>query len=270
MNDSHSNFNVSVILPIFNSFNYVEVAIDSVLSQTYPISEVIVIDDGSTDGSAILIKNKYPEDIVKVFSIKNVGAAGARNYGISVAKFNWIAFIDSDDKWDLSKLDKQISVLKNFSEIKLLGCVTNMPHFKNKILSDDNILIPISLNMLLFKNYFQTSTVIISSKVLSELGGFPEGRRYAEEGDLFLRIAAKYKCMLINEVLVDYAGGKRGFGVSGLSSNIFSMEIGELNNIYRSFKRRDIDFYLFFLASLFSIIKFIRRFIIYIFNKVFF
>lgn len=252
---------VSVVIPVYNSGPSAVLAIESVLSQAHQCAEIIVVDDGSTDNSADLIRNYFLDqsERVQIQSIENRGAAGARNFGISKATSDWVAFLDSDDIWLPTKLEIQVNELKKDSTISLLGSLTNMQGFNINPLRSRERLSIISSRTLLFKNYFQTSTVVIRRAILDELGGFPEGRRYAEEGDLFMRIAAKHKCVLVNEVLVDYAGGKRGFGASGLSANLWRMETGELNNIWRAWARGDNGLFLTSAALTFSLIKFFRR-----------
>ena len=252
---------ISVVIPVYNSWATALFAIDSVLSQEFQCNEIIVIDDGSTDNSSDHIIKHYvgQSQVIKIYYIENRGAAGARNFGIAKATSDWIAFLDSDDTWLPIKLKIQVSELINDPMIRMIGTLTNMQGFNVNLLHARERLSFISLNSLLFKNYFQTSTVVVSRAVLLELGGFPEGRRYAEEGDLFMRIAARYKCVLLNEVMVDYAGGKRGFGASGLSANLWSMELGELNNIYRVLRRAESGLLLISFALTFSLMKFFRR-----------
>lgn len=258
MNDRSS---VSVVVPVYNSGATAIFAIESVLSQTLPCAEIIVVDDGSTDRSADLLKHRFGDrcERVQIHSIENRGAAGARNFGISMATSDWVAFLDSDDIWFPAKLETQFSELKRDARIRLIGSLTNMQGFSIYPSRPRERLTVIPFRTLLFKNYFQTSTVVVCRAVLEELGSFPEGRRYAEEGDLFMRIAAKHKCVLLNEVLVDYAGGKRGFGASGLSANLWRMETGELNNIWGAWARGDNGLFLTSAALTFSLIKFFRR-----------
>jgi glycosyltransferase involved in cell wall biosynthesis len=264
MKINHYSYGVSVVIPVYNSYKSAIFAIDSVLSQTFPCKEIIIVDDGSIDDSALFIKQKYKHlsSRVRVFSIKNRGASAARNFGISKASYYWIAFLDSDDVWLPSKLEKQLIELKKDPSIMLIGSLTNMMNFTIYSTVAKKKQCIVSLRTLLFKNYFQTSTVVISRLVLDRLGGFPEARRYAEEGDLFMRVAAKYKCVLLNEVMVDYSGGKRGFGISGLSANLLEMEKGELDNILRVWMRRDAGMLLIGVALIYSIIKFFRRAVI--------
>lgn len=251
-------YKISVIIPVYNSGLSAIDAINSVINQNFICHEIIVVDDGSTDDSLKILTEYFSSiDNVRIFSIKNCGAGGARNYGILMCTGNWVAFLDSDDVWMPHKIEIQLAILKADPSIALIGSLSSMQNFSNG--SFDTPFRRIGFINLLFKNYFQPSTVIINKAILSQLGLFPYGRRFAEEGDLFLRVSSKFNCILVNEVLVDYCGGKSGFGSSGLSSNIIKMEMGELNNFYLCFKRGDIGILLFVLATNYSILKFIRR-----------
>ena len=261
---------VSVVIPVYNSGNTAIHAIESVLSQTTPCAEIIVIDDGSTDGSAELIKDRFRDrsELIHIFSIENGGAAAARNFGISKSNSEWIAFLDSDDLWFSNKLEVQLNEIINDPAISLIGTLTTMRDFFTYSSRPRGRLVVIALRTLLFKNYFQTSTVILRHTVLRELGGFPSNQRYCEEVDLFMRIAAKYKCVLINEVFVDYAGGKRGFGAMGLSANLWAMECGELRNIYRVWYRGSSGVVVAGAALAYSVVKFLRRVFIKLVDKI--
>jgi glycosyltransferase involved in cell wall biosynthesis len=89
---------VSAIIPTFNRLAYIPRAIDSLLAQTVPVDEVIIVDDGSTDGTAEMIEARYGSR-VRVVRQQNTGVSGARRRGIQEARGEWIAFLDSDDEW---------------------------------------------------------------------------------------------------------------------------------------------------------------------------
>jgi glycosyltransferase involved in cell wall biosynthesis len=89
---------VSALIPTYNRLKHVLRAIDSVLAQTVPVDEIIVVDDGSTDGSAEAIRSRYGSH-VKVFSQENAGVSVARQRAVAEARGQWIAFLDSDDEW---------------------------------------------------------------------------------------------------------------------------------------------------------------------------
>jgi glycosyltransferase involved in cell wall biosynthesis len=254
---------VSVVIPVFNSGVTAIAAIESVLGQTVKVREILVVDDGSIDGSGLLVAERFHgiADLVKVFRIDNVGAAGARNHGVSRASSAYIAFLDSDDLWMSTKLEKQLGVINDVPSVGMVGTQTTMGAKKSIDPGVGRSAKPVvvSSTMQLFKNFFQTSTVLVRRSVLDSVGHFPTGQRYAEEGDLFIRIAAHSKCILLNEVLVDYCGGKGGFGEAGLSANLNAMECGELGNIYRALQRGNCGSIVFLAAIFFSVLKFSRR-----------
>lgn len=109
---------VSVVVTCFNRQNYIGEAIESVLHQTFENYEIVVIDDGSVDGSAEVCK-KY-EKKINYFFRENRGASDAKNSGVAQARGEYISFLDSDDIWDLEKLCLQTSYLANNKEIDIL------------------------------------------------------------------------------------------------------------------------------------------------------
>ena len=100
---------VSVIIPTFDRISVLPRALDSVLAQTRPAGEVIVVDDGSTDGTAELLERDYPG--VTTIRQSNRGVSAARNAGLAAASGDWIAFLDSDDEWRPQKLERQLDAL---------------------------------------------------------------------------------------------------------------------------------------------------------------
>jgi len=256
---------VSVVIPVFNSGRDAIAAIRSVQAQVPPPREIIVVDDGSTDGSAAAIASAAfgGAPPVRIVSIPNGGAASARNTGIAHAASACVAFLDSDDAWFPGKLARQLAVLERRPDVGLIGTRTTMAAtLVDRHLDTLAPELEITVRAQLFKNFFQTSTVVIRRSVLDEVGLFPAGQRHAEEGDLFIRIAAHSRCVLLNEVWVDYGRGKGGFGIAGLSANLWAMERGELANIRRAWRRADCSFAVFASATIFSLAKFARRLVV--------
>lgn len=263
---------VSVIIPLYNSSESYIDCINSVLNQSIQPSEleVILVDDCSFD-------KDYIQNIPVLFEKKNIsykiiehsenkGVGGARNTGIINSKGKYIALLDSDDIWKPDKLEKQLEVFKNNNDVVMVGTLSTMPEsiippFKNKKVEG----LYISIKHQLFKNYFQPSTVLIKNEVFNHFE-WPI-RRYAEEGDVFLRLYNYGKLFLINEILVDYSNGKKGFGISGLSSNIHKTQKEEINNIKNVYARNQISFITFMLAYIFSYIKYMRRIVIKLMAK---
>ena len=111
---------VTVIIPTYNRAGTIAESVQSVLDQTYTNLEVLIIDDGSTDGTEAVI-NEFADERIKYVRLdKNGGVADARNIGVNMAKTDWIAFQDSDDVWHKDKLEKQMAYAKEYPEYALI------------------------------------------------------------------------------------------------------------------------------------------------------
>ncbi len=219
---------ISVIIPTYNSAKYICEAIDSVLCQSYSDYEIIVIDDGSTDDTKTIIETCYPA--VKYFYKKNSGVSAARNLGISMAKGEFIAFLDADDRWLSQKLEKQTAL---FMEDETLGLVFTENSFfngldisefsadkKNRLMRGD-IVKNIFLN-----SYVVTSTVMVRKSVFDHVGFFEEELSVAEDDNMWMRIGMKYGIALLDEQHAQYriTGGS-------LSSDFAAIVIGVTRHI---------------------------------------
>lgn len=111
---------VSAVIPSYNREKTIRRCLDSVLRQTYKVSEIIVVDDGSTDKTLKILANEYKEN-VKVVKQSHRGAQAARNAGIRAAKGEYIAFLDSDDEWTEKKIELQMHVLENKPDAVVCG-----------------------------------------------------------------------------------------------------------------------------------------------------
>lgn len=248
---------VSAVIPAYNSEKTIECCINSVLKQTYNNIEIIVINDGSTDNT-LNILNTIAEnnDKIKVYNIKNSGPSFARNYGIKKSSGEYIAFLDSDDTWYEDKIEKQVKCFQNDENISLLGCLISNKQIKIK----QQYLQEIPLKKLLIKNYFYTPCVMIKRSVF-DYCLFDTNRKYSEDHLLWLNIASNgFKCYRLNEVLVELYD-KPIYGASGLSANLWEMEKGELQDFVFIRKKGKITQIQYLFISLFSILKFIRRYI---------
>lgn len=106
---------VSVVIPLYNSRQWINGALDCLLRQTYPDFEILIVDDGGTDDGASIARKKR-DSRISVLRQENRGLAGARNTGIRKAKGTYIAFLDADDLWHESKLEKHVALLDSDSE----------------------------------------------------------------------------------------------------------------------------------------------------------
>ncbi len=114
---------VSVIVPLYNKVQTVERALTSILEQTYPNLEVIIVNDGSTDGSDILVRRKFVDERLRIIEQENQGPGAARNAGIRAAKGDYIAFLDADDSWYPRNIETMVKWLQSHSECALVGCM---------------------------------------------------------------------------------------------------------------------------------------------------
>ena len=191
-------YSVSVVIPAYNVEKYIGRAIDSVLAQTHPADEIIVVDDGSTDNTAQVIKS-YGEK-VKYIHQQNGGASVARNTGVIAANSQWIAFLDADDEWLSDKLRVQVEhftenpeLVWTYSNYFIQSVANNFRRIAFQPAKYENLL----LQDCHFKDYLdvhvgvciRTSTVIIKKNVIIETGLFRLGQMWAQDTDLFLRIA---------------------------------------------------------------------------------
>lgn len=199
---------LTVIIPTYNCRDFLPACIDSVLAQQYANLEIIVIDDGSTDGSQQWLAQKAqitPQ--MTVLTQQNKGVVCARNRAIQLAKGKWIAFLDADDTWFNGKLAEQMAYMKTHQ-----GCVlsfTNYDHVdeQGRYIIDcfgywrhpaitpakTNKFTGLSdpLNALLHSNIIGTSSVIAKKSALVECGLFDGSLNSASDWDLWLKLAQK-------------------------------------------------------------------------------
>jgi len=198
---------ISVIIPTFNRLGVLPRAINSVLSQSAPAHEIIVVDDGSEDDSATFVREQYPT--VKLIKQEQRGVSSARNAGIAHATGDWIALLDSDDEWLENKLKQQQSAMLNDHSHRICHCdeiwirngVRVNPKKKHKkkggwIYLDCLPLCAIS-----------PSAVLIHKDVFYDYGTFDESLPACEDYDLWLRICAHEPVLFVDELLLKKYGG---------------------------------------------------------------
>jgi len=224
---------ISVIIPTFNRRYVLHRAIESVVNQTRPPIEIIVVDDGSTDGTRDWLVNTFP--LVKYIYQDNKGVSSARNRGIEVSKGSWVSFLDSDDEWMPTKLEEQESYILENPEIKF--CHTNEIWIRNGVRVNQ---------MKKHQKYggdifekcldicrISPSSVLIKKDVLDKIGLFDESLKVCEDYDMWLRWASRFSVLFLDRQLIIKYGGHSD-QLSRVNSGIERYRIKSLENLLNS------------------------------------
>jgi glycosyltransferase involved in cell wall biosynthesis len=202
---------VSVIIPTYNRHELVFETIESVISQTYRNTEVIVVSDGYDDVLKTALQDKKFKKTISFFEINHTGnPARARNVGIYVANGDFIAFCDDDDLWRADKLELQMT---EFIKCDACLCYSNMSRFNEKgqyqAQSAENTFHAITFKDLLYRNTVPVSSILIKKQYIRDLGEFEESLLLggSEDFEFLLRWRFNYPFVHINENLVMYRSG---------------------------------------------------------------
>ncbi|MCH5254922.1 MAG: glycosyltransferase family 2 protein [Lachnospiraceae bacterium] len=199
---------VSVIIPTYNRKNVIGNSIQSVLNQTYSAFELLIIDDGSTDDTESLINQIEDHRIRYIRLPENKGVSAARNVGIKEAKYDYIAFQDSDDLWKETKLEKQMQVITQNTEVGLVYCPYECRKADGQLLTVPDGSVPLEEKQgniykhMLLRNTIGTPTALLRKECLLKTGGFREDLTCLEDWELFLRITQRYPVAFLEEALV--------------------------------------------------------------------
>ena len=199
---------ISIVIPLYNKEQHIRNTLDRVFLQSYSDYEVIVVDDGSTDRSAEIVKC-IDDPRIRLFSQNNQGAAAARNQGVSLARNEYVAFLDADDEWDENYLEEISRMISTFPEAVAYG--TNyriIENGKTTVLSFPGV----KPSTAVLENYFLseiytplwTSTVVVKKKVFEDIGGFPVQCKVCEDIDLWCSLALKGTIVYYNAPLANY------------------------------------------------------------------
>jgi glycosyltransferase involved in cell wall biosynthesis len=197
---------ISVVIPTYNRYEVLKRALSSVFAQSYLPTEVIVIDDGSSDETSKIIQD-FPTIIYRYQ--KNSGVSSARNLGISLCSHEWIAFLDSDDAWKEEKLALHVSLHEEQKELLFSytdelwirdGKQVQIPKKFQKQSGD-------IFSQCLSHCIIAPSSAFIHKKLFQEIGNFDENLEVCEDYDLWLRLTCKHKVGLIEEAVTIKYGG---------------------------------------------------------------
>lgn len=214
---------VSIVLPTYNREKKIGKAIESVLQQTYPYFELLVIDDGSTDGTEQVV-NAYKDERIQYHKMpQNGGQSKARNQGMQLAKYNYIAFEDSDDLWHPKKLELQMKAVAEAGE-NAGFCYHKLKYDLGEgryfILPDEKVALEKKSGdiyaQLLWDNLIGMPTLLLKKECLDTIGYMDEQMNCLEDYDFALRLAKKYQAVFVDEVLLDAE-----FSTTGVSGNSY-------------------------------------------------
>src|SRR5581483_5598200 len=205
---------VSVIIPVFNRREMVAEAIASVLAQREASFELIVVDDGSTDGTGAAVEQALEDSTrpVRVIQTENRGAAAARNLGVDASAASLVAFLDSDDLWSPDKLAHQLAFMRAHPELHISQCnelwIRNgrrvNPGLRHRKRAGDIFMDSLRTCLI------SPSAVIMRTDLFRDMGGFDESMAAAEDYDLWLRILMDHEVGLLDESLVTRRAGHPG------------------------------------------------------------
>lgn len=209
---------ISIVIPLYNKEKSVRATLESVLAQTYTEWECIVVDDGSTDNSANVVRElvngkwKLADDKIRLICKPNGGVCSARNKGIEEAKGEYVALLDGDDQWDKDYLAEQVKMIHDFPEAAMWG-INFAELNQGKLIRKLETALP-DVYRGYVEHYFEmpkrisdlfcSSSVVIRREVFDKVGMFDERIKYSEDSDMWFRIIANYPVAFYDRYMVWY------------------------------------------------------------------
>jgi glycosyltransferase involved in cell wall biosynthesis len=235
---------VSVIIPAFNAADSIGQTLNSVLAQTYPKIEVIVVDDGSSDATGTVVKEfMVRDDRIQLVQQSNAGAGAARNSAIRRARGKYIAPLDADDFWFPAKLEKQVARLEQFgNEAGMVYCWSMLIDRHGELFGDCSQIVEGRLRRaMILRNIVGNGSVpLFRTTTLEKVGLYltraeQEGAQGCEDWDLYLRISEQFDLQVVPEYLVAYRQGS-----SKMSANAENMATS-FGVVMRRARKRNSD-----------------------------
>lgn len=207
-----------MIIPTYNRRDLLPRAIDSVLAQTRRVDEIIVVDDGSNDGTADMLQARYGERVKHVWQ-SNAGVSAARNHGLRLARGRYLALLDSDDEWLPEKTALQVAFLESRPDFGMVVCDVeridgDYRHIdvfhRRDVIREDGW----ALRWLLHNPALIPASVMLRRQVVDQLGGFDETLRTAEDLEFHLRVARHWPIGVVEQALVRAMRGHEGLSAA--------------------------------------------------------
>lgn len=203
----------SIIIPVYNKENYIQKTILSIINQTYNDYEIIIINDGSTDYSLEIIeKFNFINADYKIINQENAGVSTARNNGVKIAKHDYIAFLDADDWWEPTFLEKMHDLITKYPDASLYASSYYKVKRQNNIIAQLHFEDNFHDGYINYINIYSkglwmpiwTGATIIKKDVFEKLNGFNSNLILGEDFDLWIRVSLNYQIAFINEPLSNY------------------------------------------------------------------
>ena len=235
MSKNENKYKISVVIPTLNRINTLQRALDSVINQTYKPAEIIVVDNGSSDGTLKFLREQYPK--ITTLTENKVGVSSARNKGIKKSINQWIALLDSDDAWHPRKLEAQTSMLDSaLKEYNLIH--TDEVWFRNnkhinqmkKHKKQGGYIFERCLSLCCIS----PSSVLFKKNILDKVGLFDESLPVCEDYDMWLKICSSEEVLFAQDKLTYKYGGHK----DQLSKSYWGMDrfrIKSIENIIKNF-----------------------------------
>lgn len=193
---------ISVVIPLYNKEKQIAHTLQSVFNQTFQNFEVVIVDDGSTDGSVAEVE-KLSDSRIRLIHQKNAGVAAARNRGIEEAKSDLIAFLDADDEWKPEYLATQYYLSQKYPDCNVFACNYEFRDAEGKVTPTIIRKLPFTSDDGILTNYFEvascshpplwTSAVMVKKQAIQKIGGFPVGIKSGEDLLTWARLAVNVK-----------------------------------------------------------------------------
>ncbi|HJB73708.1 MAG TPA: glycosyltransferase family 2 protein [Candidatus Barnesiella merdigallinarum] len=208
---------ISVVIPLYNKEKQIAHTLQSVFNQTFQNFEVVIVDDGSTDGSVAEVE-KLSDSRIRLIHQKNAGVAAARNRGIEEAKGDLIAFLDADDEWKPEYLATQYHLSQKYPDCNVFACNYEFRNIEGKVTPTIIRKLPFTGEDGILSNYFEvascshpplwTSSIVVKKQAIQAIGGFPVGIRSGEDLLTWARLAVNGQIAYSKKVVAIYDLGE--------------------------------------------------------------
>ena len=239
MSKNENKYKISVVIPTLNRINTLQRALDSVINQTYKSAEIIVVDNGSSDGTLKFLREQYPK--ITILTENKIGVSSARNKGIKKSINQWIALLDSDDAWHPRKLEIQTSMLDSaLKEYNLIH--TDEVWFRNnkhinqmkKHKKQGGYIFERCLSLCCIS----PSSVLFKKNILDKVGLFDESLPVCEDYDMWLKICSSEEVLFAQDKLTYKYGGHK----DQLSKSYWGMDRFRIKSIENIIKNFDLTY----------------------------